>query len=63
VLASTNNKTISMFDLRTEEIVQHYEAHHASVNSFSVHPEGTHMISVSTNSEIKVRVFILRCGI
>jgi centriolar protein POC1 len=52
-----------MFDLRTEEVVQHYEAHHASVNSFSVHPEGTHMVSVSTNSEIKVAFTLFRYGI
>jgi WD40 repeat protein len=50
VLASTVQKTISMFDLRTEQIVQHYEAHHDAVNAFSVHPDGNHMISVSGNS-------------
>ena len=55
-MASTASKTISMFDLRTEQIVQHYEAHNDAVNSFSLHPDGTHMVSVSANSEIKVFV-------
>lgn len=50
VLASTANGTISMFDVRTEQIIQHYEAHQNSVNSFTLHPEGTHMVSVSSNS-------------
>lgn len=54
VFASTSQKTISAFDLRTEQIVQHYEAHHDAVNQFSIHPDGTHMVSVSANSEIKV---------
>ena len=54
VMASTASKTISMFDLRTEQIVQHYEAHNGAVNSFSLHTDGTHMVSVSANSKIKV---------
>ena len=52
-----------MFDLRYEQIVQHYEAHPAAVNSFSVHPEGGHMVSVSSNSEIKVKISLFRYGI
>lgn len=63
MLASTAQKTISMFDLRTGQITQHYEAHHDSVNSFAVHPEGTHMVSVSSNSEIKVIRDLPRSGI
>lgn len=52
-----------MFDLRQQQIVQHYEAHHSGVNSFSVHPEGNHMVSVSSNSEIKVKYILFRSGI
>lgn len=63
VLASTADKAISMFDLRHEQIVQHYDAHPGSVNSFSIHPEGNHMVSVSNNSEIKVNFKIFRSGI
>ena len=39
-----------MFDLRSKEIVQHYEAHMASVRSFSIHPSGTYLLSVADNS-------------
>lgn len=62
VLASTADKAISMFDLRHGQIIQHYEAHPGSVNSFSIHPEGNHMVSVSNNSEIKVNHKIFRFG-
>lgn len=52
-----------MFDLRSEQIIQHYEAHHDAVNSFSLHPEGNHMVSVSANSEIKVKLNLFRSGV
>ena len=42
-----------MHDVRTEKIIQHYEAHSGSVNSIDVHPDGGFMVSVSSN-EIKV---------
>lgn len=45
-----------MHDVRTEKIVQHYEAHSGSVNDIAVHPDGSFMVSVSSN-EIKVIIF------
>ena len=38
-----------------EKIVQHYEAHSDCVNDVSIHPDGNFMVSVSSNSEIKVK--------
>ncbi len=49
VLTATKSKHITMHDIRTEKIVQHYEAHQGSVNNFSIHPDGGFMVSVSNN--------------
>jgi hypothetical protein len=49
-LSSTMGKTINIHDLRTEKLVQFYEAHHDSVTDISVHPLGNYMASVSSNS-------------
>jgi WD40 repeat protein len=43
-------KTITMHDLRTLKIIQHYEAHPSSVNDIAVHPDGNYMVSVSGNN-------------
>ena len=50
VISSEKTKNISVHDLREEKIVQHYEAHHDSINSISVHPSGNFFASVSGNS-------------
>ena len=49
---------MSIHDLREEKIVQHYEAHHDSINDIAVHPSGNFVTSVSGNSEIKVLILI-----
>jgi len=62
IITATKSKHITIHDVRTEKIVQHYDAHEGPVNSFAVHPDGGFMVSVSGN-EIKVNFTInLRYG-
>lgn len=50
----SDDKTIKIYDLRNNELLQHYNAHAGAVNMIDFHPSGFYMGSVSNDSKVKV---------
>lgn len=50
----SDDKTIKIYDLRSNQLLQHYNAHKGSVNEVSFHPTGLYMASCSDDSKIKI---------
>lgn len=43
-----------MWDTRSNQLVQHYDAHTGSVNSVAFHPSGNFLLSSSNDNTLKV---------
>lgn len=43
-----------MYDLRSNQLLQHYNAHKGRVNEISFHPTGLYMASCSDDSKVKI---------
>jgi hypothetical protein len=55
ILASCSaDHTIKLFDVRTHQLLQHYEAHEGAVNSIEFHPSGDFLLSASDDTALKV---------
>lgn len=50
----SDDKTIKIYDLRSNQLLQHYNAHRGAVNEISFHPSGLYMASCSTDSKVKL---------
>ena len=50
----SDDKTIKVYDLRSNQLLQHYNAHKAAVNEISFHPTGLYMASCSDDSKVKI---------
>jgi len=45
---------IKVFDLRSNRLIQHYDAHNDAVNSISMHPSGNFLLSSSNDGTLKI---------
>lgn len=50
----SDDKTIKIYDLRSNQLLQHYNAHKGRVNEISFHPTGLYMASCSDDSKVKI---------
>ncbi len=50
----SDDKTVKIYDLRSNQLLQHYNAHKGAVNEISFHPTGLYMASCSDDSKIKI---------
>jgi WD40 repeat protein len=50
----SDDKTIKVYDLRSNQLLQHYNAHKGRVNDISFHPTGLYMASCSDDSKVKI---------
>jgi len=50
----SDNDTIRLMDLRTEEWVREYKGHEAWVNAIDIHPDGNHFISGGAGRTLKL---------
>jgi hypothetical protein len=50
----SDDKTIKIYDLRSNQILQHYNAHAGPVYQIDFHPSGFYMASVSKDSKVKL---------
>jgi hypothetical protein len=60
VASCSDDKTVRIYDLRSNQLLQLYNAHKAAVNQVCFHPTGLYMTSCSDDS--KVKVWDLRMG-
>jgi len=54
VAACSSDNTIKIWDIRMNQLLQHYAAHQDAVNSISIHPSGDYMVSASSDMTTKV---------
>jgi len=45
---------VKLWDLRSQQLLQHYSAHSEGVTSISFHPSGSYLLTGSTDAKIKV---------
>ena len=56
VAACSSDNTIKIWDIRMNQLLQHYAAHQDAVNSISIHPSGDYMVSASSDMTTKVKL-------
>ena len=61
VASAGSDAVIKIWDTRSNQLVQHYDSHTASVNSVAFHPSGNFLLSTSNDNTLKVRMVCL-CG-
>lgn len=54
VASGSQDKNIKIFDIRSNRLLQHYDAHNEQVNSIAFHPSGKYLISTSNDATLKV---------
>lgn len=54
VASCSADNTIKLWDVRTNQLLQHYPAHADTVNSISFHPTGNFLLSSSNDATLKV---------
>ena len=47
--------TIKLWDSRSNQLLQHYDAHGGPVQSIAFHPSGNFLLSASSDNSLKVR--------
>jgi len=60
VSTGSQDGKIKVFDVRSRRMIQHYNAHDASVNCLDFNPAGTFLVSGS--SDHKVKIWDVRAG-
>jgi WD40 repeat protein len=50
----SDDRTIRVYDLRSNQLLQHYNAHKGAVNEITFHPTGLYMASCSDDSKVKI---------
>jgi centriolar protein POC1 len=46
--------TIKIWDIRSQRLIQHYDAHQGYVNEIEFHPNGRYLLSSSNDSTLKI---------
>lgn len=54
IASGATDKTIKVWDARSQRLLQHYDAHTKAVNSINFHPTGNYLISTSQDSTVKI---------
>lgn len=54
VASGSSDKTVKIWDIRSQRLIQHYDAHSAEVNEIDFHPNGRYLLSTSHDSTIKI---------
>jgi centriolar protein POC1 len=54
VAACSSDYTIKIWDLRSNQLLQHYPAHTDVVNQIEFHPSGNYLLSGSADSTLKI---------
>ena len=52
--SGSEDKTIKIWDIRSQRLIQHYDAHSDHVNEIDFHPNGRYLLSSSNDSTLKV---------
>jgi len=63
VAACSSDHTIKIWDIRMNQLLQHYAAHQDAVNSISIHPSGDYMVSASSDMTTKVRLLSIPANV
>ena len=45
---------MKIWDIRSQRLIQHYDAHSGDVNQIDFHPNGRYLLSASTDSTLKI---------
>ena len=54
VASGSQDKTVKIWDIRSQRLIQHYDAHSAEVNEIGFHPNGRYLLSSSNDSTLKI---------
>ena len=54
VASGSQDKSIKIWDIRSQRLIQHYDAHSAQVNEIDFHPNGRYLLSSSNDSTLKI---------
>lgn len=54
IASCSADRTVKLWDLRTNQLLQHYDAHDDIVNQIAFHPSGNFLSSVSNDGTLKI---------
>ena len=54
IASGSSDRSIKIWDIRSQRLLQHYDAHQDGVNSVAFHPNGRFLLSASNDSTIKI---------
>jgi centriolar protein POC1 len=54
IASASTDKSIKVWDIRTNKLLQHYKAHTDVVNSICFHPNGKFLLSTSNEGPVKI---------
>jgi len=54
IASCSHDKKIKIFDIRSQRLIQHYDAHSESVSSVSFHPTGNYLLSSGFDATLKI---------
>jgi centriolar protein POC1 len=54
IAAGSADHSIKIWDIRSQRLIQHYDAHNDSVSEIAFHPNGRYLISSSVDSTVKI---------
>ena len=54
IASASSDRTAKLWDLRTQQLLQHYDAHDESVTDLSFHSSGSYLLTSSLDATLKV---------
>ena len=54
IASGSSDKVIKIFDIRSQQPIQHYDASADAVNGVDFHPNGRYLLSASADSTVKI---------
>jgi len=54
VAACSEDNSIKIWDIRSQRLIQHYDAHSKEVTSIAFHPNGRYLVSSSKDDTVKI---------
>jgi centriolar protein POC1 len=54
IASGSMDKSIKIWDIRSQRLIQHYDAHSSQVNEIDFHPNGRYLLSSSNDSTLKI---------